>query len=291
MKRLSVAVLVLSLLCSTSFSVAGLFTGQRVSAAITKTIYLPQKEGYTKANLVKEYYGRISRPQKRRLISASIVGMTKNHFQDTDPEDQCVINLSHLSTQQRKSLAEYTLLLINSARRQIGRKPWRYSKRAMNFAQLVGRNYNQDHMSCWSKDHDVPGILRAAKKEGLDSHEGQVYEDEAGFYRTKGQSMTLKMLKENLFFNLKQMLFGGYSSGSDTSPQAVYDANNYTEWHHACDLLGVRKSFDDNSRKYFGLSISTLDGMHYSVHVVSYDKDLIVNGKHNGHRGPRLQNS
>lgn len=291
MKRLSFTVLFISLLFSLNISIANPFTEQRVSAAITKTIYLPKKEGYTKENLVKEYYGKISHAQKQRLIHASIIGMTQNHFEDTNSGDQRPVNLKHLSRGQKKNLAKYTLALINSARRQVGHRPWRYSKKAMNFARLVGRNYDHDHMSCWSQEHDLPGILRAARKEGLNSHEGQVYEDEAGFYKNQGQAMTLKALKEDLFFNVKQMLFGGYASGNDTSPQAVYNASNYTEWHHACDLLGVRHAIDDNARKYFGLSITTLDGTRFSVHVISYDKDLIVNGKHKGGHGARPQNS
>ena len=47
---------------------------------------------------------------------------------------------------------------------------------------------------------------------------------------------TMSALKNQIYFNVKQMLFGGFY-GSDSQ---MNDSSRYTEWEHAGDLLGCR---------------------------------------------------
>ncbi len=70
------------------------------------------------------------------------------------------------------------------------------------------------------------------------------------------------------------MLFGGFSGNN------VSDPNAYVEWEHAGDLLGLRSSKNyDAKTKYFGMSFSSLDNQHISVHMMGVAKRYIQNYK------------
>ncbi|NRO76803.1 hypothetical protein IMAU10031_01690 [Lactobacillus helveticus] len=76
---------------------------------------------------------------------------------------------------------------------------------------------------------------------------------------------TMSALKNQIYFNVKQMLFGGFY-GSDSQ---MNDSSRYTEWEHAGDLLGCRTKHYDAKTKYFGISFSGLkgDSSKISVHM------------------------
>lgn len=106
---------------------------------------------------------------------------------------------------------------------------------------------------------------------------GQVYEDEAGLPISSDWHSTkrsMKVLKEQIYFNVKQMLFGGYYGNN------VNDRSVYTEWEHAGDLLGLRsaKGYDPKTKK-FGVSFSSLDGRRISVHMIGVANRYILNYK------------
>lgn len=249
---------------------------QTVEASVQTKINLPKSAGYTKSNVLKANTGKL-RSVKKRLQKASMAGMKNNTFYDTNSNDDRVVDVTKLSAKDKAEISKYALAVINSARRQMSKKNWTYSKHAVRFADVVARNYNKDGMSVWSLDHDVAGIKRAAKTCGLNHRVGQVYEDEAGlpisdeFHST---TRTMKKLKEQIYFNVKQMLFGGYS-GNDINKMSAY-----FEWEHAGDLLGLRSSNGYDARtKQFGLSFSTLDGRKISVHMIGVAKRYIQNYK------------
>lgn len=248
---------------------------QTVQASTTTNINF--YAGYTKSNVLKANTGKLSRSAKAKLIKGSMAGMKNNNFYDDNPSDNRTVDVTNLSKADKEEISKYALSVINSARRHMGKKKWTYSKHAVRFADVVARNYNKDNMSVWSSDHDVAGIKRAAKTCGLNSRVGQVYEDESGLPISDefhGKTRTMKKLKEQIYFNIKQMLFGGFSGNDMNNPSAYY------EWEHAGDLLGLRSSKGyDAKTKQFGVSFSTLDGTHISVHMIGVAKRYIQNYK------------
>ncbi|KRL89826.1 SEC10/PgrA surface exclusion domain-containing protein [Lactobacillus kalixensis] len=253
-----------------------------VASAATTSITLPKSSGYTKANILKANNGKLSSKAKKALVRGSMIGMKTNNFSDNDSSDDRVVTVTNLSESDKDEISKYALSVINSARAQMGKRPWTYSKSALKFADQVAINYNKDGASCWDSDHDVAGIKRAAKACGLNYTAGQVYEDEAGLPITSEWSSnkrSMKVLKEQIYFNIKQMLFGGFS-GNDYN-----DASRYFEWEHAGDLLGLRsyrKGFDAPT-KYFAVSFSSLDNRRISVHMIGVAPRYILNYKKFNH--------
>ena len=238
------------------------------------SITLPS--GYTKSAIIKwNQTGRAS----KALINASKKGMIENTYSGAGSDDT-LVNVTNLSHSQKVELSKYTLSLINSARHQLGKKSWTYKAGALHFADRVAEQYYSHNKSCWDADHYVPGIKRAAKASGLNSRVGQVYEDEAALpisstYHTN--TRTMSALKNQIHFNVKQMLFGGFYG----LYSQMNDSSRYTEWEHAGDLLGCRTKHYDAKTKYFGISFSGLrgDSSKISVHMMGVAKRYIQNYK------------
>ena len=238
------------------------------------SITLPS--GYTKSAIIKwNQTGRAS----KALINASKKGVIENTYSGAGSDDT-LVNVTNLSHSQKVELSKYTLSLINSARHQLGKKSWTYKAGALHFADRVAEQYYSHNKSCWDADHYVPGIMRAAKASGLNSRVGQVYEDEAALpisstYHTN--TRTMSALKNQIHFNVKQMLFGGFYG----SYSQMNDSSRYTEWEHAGDLLGCRTKHYDAKTKYFGISFSGLrgDSSKISVHMMGVAKRYIQNYK------------
>lgn len=97
----------------------------------------------------------------------------------------------------------------------------------------------------------------------------------------KANMRTMSALKNQIYFNVKQMLFGGFS-GSDSQ---MNDSSRYTEWEHTGDLLGCRTKNYDAKTKYFGVSFSGLkdDPSKISVHMMGVAKRYIQNYKKFNH--------
>lgn len=82
----------------------------------------------------------------------------------------------------------------------------------------------------------------------------------------KANMRTMSALKNQIYFNVKQMLSGGFSC----SDSQMNDSSRYTEWEHAGDLLGCRTKNYDTKTKYFGVSFSGFkdDPSKISVHMM-----------------------
>ena len=239
------------------------------------TITVPK--GYTVSRVRKADAGTISQKEYNRLVKASIKGMTENNY---TPNDQRIVRPGKLSTHDQIELTKFTLSTLNSFRRQLGKRPWKYDRRAQKFANRVARYYYQDNASCWDSDHDLHAILKAARLSGLNAHIGQAYEDEAGLPISSeyhGSTRPMGVLKKQVYFNLKQMLFGGYVGHDESDP------NNYTEYHHAADLLSIGKY--EPQYRMFGMSFSELanDPNKISVHMLGVPKSYILNYKKFNH--------
>lgn len=238
------------------------------------TIKLPQ--GYTKSAIIKwNQTGRYN----QKLVNASIKGMVQN----TDAQagnNTREVNVTHLTKRERTELAKYALSTINSARKQMGKKKWTYKPAAQHFAEKVAKEYYLHGKSNWDQKHYLAGIKRAAKRSGLNNKLGQVYEDEAGLPISSDyhdQYRPMNVLKKQIYFNIKQMLFGGFYGNDNQMNNPYY----YNEWEHAGDLLGLRTKHYDAKTKYFGMAFSGLkdDPSKLSVHMLSVDKRYIQNYK------------
>lgn len=241
------------------------------------TIKLPS--GYTKQRILNVNNNRISSADKNALIQASMQGMKQNNFYDNKASDkQEWVNTVNMTYNQKVEINRYALSLINSARRQMGKQPWILNKSAMAFADRVANEYYNNNKSVWDPNHYVAGITRAAVASGL-KNAGQVYEDETGLPAYSSNPTTYRTmydLKEQIYFNVKQMLFGGFYGTT-----AQYGlAGRYTEWEHAGDLLGLRSLQGyDAPTKYFGLSFSTLKNnrSRVSVHFMGVASRYVAN--------------
>lgn len=259
--------IVRDLLASVVFSGIMLLTMN--STVHADTITLPK--GYTISRVAKA--GNGSKYYINSLKKVSRNGMMMNNV---DHKDKELVNLNHPTKAQSKELAKYTLNVINSARVQLGQPKWTYSNATMNFAKDVAKNYEKDNASILDPDHDVHAILLAAKKHGLNSHLGQIYEDESGLPYHSNETdhvKTMGDIKNGLYYNVKQMLFGGYYGKNENN------LNNYHEYEHAKDLL-TADSPKSLRKKMFGLSFSTISNSPVvSVHMLTVSKPYIQNYK------------
>lgn len=131
-------------------------SAQEVSAA-TINMSAAKKAGYTKSRVLKANQGRMSGSDKNKLIKGSMAGMKQNKWMDTDPSDRTrIVTVTNLSWNDKVELSHFTMGLINSARRQMGKKAWTYKKGALKFADRTAKQYYDNNRSCWDSDHYVP---------------------------------------------------------------------------------------------------------------------------------------
>ena len=254
------------------------FAGQnKVNAdCINDKIVMPDDSlGYTRENLANWHNSYDAEQQLRR---ASIVGMSYNdsHSEGNrhiNKHDRRVLDMKHLSGKNRRELAHFAIRIINSAREAMGMPDWTYTSNAERFAMDTAKYYTQDGAGNGDDDHDVHAILKAARKNGLRTDKGQIYEDECGFITTPNsryQTMWHAKLMER--FGIEQMLFGGWTSRS--LKKKVYyhdltDPSRYIEWDHAYDLV-------DTGASEVGVAFSVRGKDEVSVHILSVEPDEIV---------------
>lgn len=254
------------------------FTSQvKVNAdCINKTIVMPDDSlGYTKGNLAHWRDDPIAKEQLKR---ASIVGMSYNDSHSSGDRgftkhDRRVIDMKHLSGKDRRELAHFAVDVINSARSAMNSKEWTYTSNAERFAMDTAKYYTQDGAGNSDDDHDVHAILKAARKNGLRTDKGQIYEDESGFITTPNsryQTMWHAKLMER--FGIEQMLFGGWTSRK-LQPDVYYhdlkDPKRYTEWDHAYDLI-------DTNASEVGVAFSVRGTDEVSMHILTVEPNEIV---------------
>lgn len=239
---------------------------------VTATMKMPS--GYTKASLLQAYKGKPS----ASFIQACMKGMEQNDFSRVSSgeskADQKMINLADLSASEQKELAEFSLCLINSARSQLGLKPWVYSSGVESLANSIAQEYEQNGKSIKDGDHYVAGIVRACKKHGLELNDNYV-EDMAGFSTNK-KIMSMAEMKRNIYFGLKQMIFGFVGAGENQRN----DKSLYREWEHAGDLFNTQGSRHDGDYNYYGFSISKT-GNIYSMHFISVPSFVVNSSEYN----------
>lgn len=230
--------------------------------------------GYTRKALLEAYKGKPS----AKFVAASIKGMEENNFSRAilgeSSNDNKMIDPDHLSASDQKDLAEFSLRLINGAREQLGLKPWIYSSGTQKLADDIAKEYQDNGRSIKDRDHYVAGIVRACKKNGLELDDNYV-EDMAGFSINK-KKMPMAEMKRNVYFGLKQMIFGFTGAGENERT----DKSLYREWEHAGDLFNTQGSRHDGDHNYYGFSISRT-GNVYSMHYISVPTFIVKSSEYN----------
>lgn len=97
----------------------------------------------------------------------------------------------------------------------------------------------------------------------------------AGFTINK-TTMPMGEMKRNVYFGLKQMIFGFAGSGEDERK----NKSLYREWEHAGDLFNTQGSSHDGDHNYYGFSISKT-GKIYSMHFISVPTFIVESEKYN----------
>ncbi|WEV40158.1 SEC10/PgrA surface exclusion domain-containing protein [Lactobacillus sp. ESL0681] len=231
-------------------------------------------KGYTKKALLQAYQGKPS----KAFVTASMQGMQDNNFSrgkksENKRDEQEQVDLTNVSQTQLTELTSFSLRLINNARKDLALKPWVNSSGTQKLAQDIAKEYS-DHRQTIANGHYVAGIVSASQANGLNLNDNYV-EDMAGFYH-QSSIMTMAQLKQNIYFGLKQMIFGYVGSGEA-------DRNNrslYQEWQHAGDLFNIQGSIHDRDYNYFGFSISQTENI-CSLHYISVPTYIVKSEKYN----------
>ncbi|MDF7639914.1 SEC10/PgrA surface exclusion domain-containing protein [Lactobacillus sp. ESL0791] len=243
---------------------------------------------YTREALYKAYNSGypIAENVDPNFINACKQGVRINNFDrskaiDQAGDDTTIVDPTHLTPDQQTELSTFALRLINQARACLNLHPWIQSTGTQQLANDIADEYHKDNHTI-NEDHDVEGIIRASKKNGLNI-DGQYIEDLAAWgYSSNGSTMTMSQLKKHVYLGIKQCLFGFTpSSGYDLIyPDSEIDkSQNYSEWRHAGDLLSAGENYGyDSFRNYFALSISTSPssyGKEFDAHFISVSSYLI----------------
>lgn len=224
-------------------------------------------KGYTRSALLAAFKGNPSTSFKK----ACIEGMNDNNFSrlanvsESKKDDQTKVNLSKLTKAQKKELSEYTLRLINQARSELDLPAWQYSTSAQTLANDIASEYTKGNWSIADQHgHYVAGITKACKENGFSGPliEDNYVENMAGFLSSKN-TVTMTQIKKDIYFGLKQMIFGYAGSGE----QDRNDSSKYVEWQHAASLFNTQGSSHDGGWDYFAFSISK-KGKAYSMHFI-----------------------
>lgn len=163
--------------------------------------------------------------------------MSSNTYKGNAADKDIVVDINHLTADQIKELSLFSADLLNQVRNQLGLPKVIVTEGSLKLAKDVTDNYVSDN---WDKyDHDVEGISRAAKENGLLTG-GNFYED-AIFSSAFSEKSTMDDLKNILFTGIVSMI-GGYGD----------------EMLHAAGLLGVNFGDDINTGKeqYFSAGTS-----------------------------------
>lgn len=189
------------------------------------------------------------------LDKKSLLGMRENQFHsESKSEDKEQLDLNNLTTKQANELTDYSLRLINQVRNQVGLLNWTHDSKTQKLATDIAKEYRDNGKSILDSDHYVEGIIRAAKSQGLDIDRNFI-ENEGGYYGSRYTTMT--EAKENIYWNLKQFLFGGATS----------EEGPFVEYEHANNIL-------KSGTSTYGFSISVKNNV-VSTHFIDVSQDTV----------------
>lgn len=194
------------------------------------------------------------------IVKASEEGMDNNiYISESEKDDNEKVNYRNLTTAQKEEISQFALRLINEVRTKLNRPSWHYSALAQKLADDVADEYQENGRGIQDDDHYVPGLSRAAAKNGLDI--GGINQIEDMYGSTTDKPETMYDLKGLAFYGIINFLFNG------------------DELHHAADITSCHQDSYWNSvtqNSPFAISFTHV-GDWNSVHYISIPSNVLNN--------------
>lgn len=210
----------------------------------------------------------------------------ENSYKGNAADHDRIVDLDHLTDEQKLELNKYALQLINGVQRQMGRPEYTLSEGSMNVAQAVADKYTEDHWSGQEKSHDYDALDApnsiVSKKYGINAVSENMSDDFAG-YMSIGDHLApnggqfIGISEDQTRLNLPNNKTTMYDLKGDiyNGLRAMYFENR--EWAHATNFFAMVESNQDEyagGKYYMGVSFSRPDenGQEYDIHYDIYTK-------------------
>lgn len=250
------------------------------------------------ADLVEGYNKNDSRFDFNRIKAISAQLYQENRYQGNKLDHDVIINLDNISRDQLIKINQYALGLINGVQRQMGLQEYKLSDGAINVAQDVAAQYNQDHWSGYKNAHDKKALGNTAFGDSIlhSDYNLEVGENldsiDAGDISTTqpltpygGQPETTSADQQRLNLPANQVTLYDLKGFVYNSLCAMYF--NSTEWAHATSFLEIAtgdpsKYLNDDYEPNFYLGVSfsrpqtSADDREYDIHFNMFDREFIT---------------
>ena len=274
---------------------------QEVDAAVSQA----KAEGKDVGAVIKEYADLVhgynkndSRFDFNRIKAISAQLYQENRYQGNKLDHDVIINLDNISRDQLIKINQYALGLINGVQRQMGLQEYKLSDGAINVAQDVAAQYNQDHWSGNKNAHDEKALgntdfgdsilhsdYNLEVGENLDSIDAGEIATTQPLAPYGGQYVTTSADQQRLNLPANQVTLYDLKGFVYNSLCAMYF--NSAEWAHATNFLEIAtgdpsKYFNDNYEPNFYLGVSfsrpqtSADDREYDIHFNMFDREFIT---------------
>lgn len=274
---------------------------QEVDAAVSQA----KAEGKDVGAVIKEYADLVhghnkndSRFDFNRIKAISAQLYQENRYQGNKLDHDVIINLDNISRDQLIKINQYALGLINGVQRQMGLREYKLSDGAINVAQDVAAQYNQDHWSGNKNAHDEKALgntdfgdsilhsdYNLKVGENLDSIDAGEIATTQPLAPYGGQYVTTSADQQRLNLPANQVTLYDLKGFVYNSLCAMYF--NSAEWAHATNFLEIAtgdpsKYFNDNYEPNFYLGVSfsrpqtSADDREYDIHFNMFDREFIT---------------
>ena len=274
---------------------------QEVDAAVSQA----KAEGKSVGSVVDEYANLVhghnkndSRFDFNRIKAISAQLYQENRYQGNKLDHDVIINLDNISRDQLIKINQYALGLINGVQRQMGLQEYKLSDGAINVAQDVAAQYNQDHWSGNKNAHDEKAlgntdfgdsILHSDYNLKVGENLDSIY---AGYISTTqpltpygGQPETTSADQQRLNLPANQVTLYDLKGFVYNSLCVMYF--NSAEWAHATNFLEIAtgdpsKYLNDDYEPNFYLGVSfsrpqtSADDREYDIHFNMFDREFIT---------------
>lgn len=274
---------------------------QEVDAAVSQA----KAEGKDVGSVVDEYANLVhghnkndSRFDFNRIKAISAQLYQENRYQGNKLDHDVIINLDNISRDQLIKINQYALGLINGVQRQMGLQEYKLSDGAINVAQDVAAQYNQDHWSGNKNAHDEKALgntdfgdsilhsdYNLKVGENLDSIDAGEIATTQPLAPYGGQYVTTSADQQRLNLPANQVTLYDLKGFVYNSLCVMYF--NSAEWAHATNFLEIAtgdpsKYLNDDYEPNFYLGVSfsrpqtSADDREYDIHFNMFDREFIT---------------
>ena len=250
------------------------------------------------ANLVHGHNKNDSRFDFNRIKAISAQLYQENRYQGNKLDHDVIINLDNISRDQLIKINQYALGLINGVQRQMGLQEYKLSDGAINVAQDVAAQYNQDHWSGNKNAHDEKALgntdfgdsilhsdYNLKVGENLDSIDAGEIATTQPLAPYGGQYVTTSADQQRLNLPANQVTLYDLKGFVYNSLCVMYF--NSAEWAHATNFLEIAtgdpsKYLNDDYEPNFYLGVSfsrpqtSADDREYDIHFNMFDREFIT---------------